>query len=310
MTESMSHALSLLLLVGGLLLGVAAPAGCGGEAPPPCRDKSCQFGTCSNDAGGTCVNKNTCAVHGDCIPGYVCGADNTCRAQISCEKDGDCEQGICGDDGVCVNPDSCEQNSDCVDRTYCADDESCQPDPCNGVTCDRGVCQRGTGECVSAESCTVETQALDCVAGQKCLDGTCRSEEAYCEKMTCQRGVCSFEQETCVNASECSEKGDCLDGYFCSSESNQCQRDLCQYNNVQCPEGAECNPSSGECEWSESFQNDPNHLCLEGSCRLESAACGDAGGDGGCPGNRKCEYDADAQTASCREPETCQTSID
>jgi hypothetical protein len=39
-------------------------------------------------------------------------------------------------------------------------------------------------------------------------------------------------------------------------------------------------------------------------------ACGDAGGDGGCPGNKQCEYDAASQTADCTEPAVCETSVD
>ncbi|MFB6375205.1 MAG: hypothetical protein ABEN55_19265, partial [Bradymonadaceae bacterium] len=53
-----------------------------------------------------------------------------------------------------------------------------------------------------------------------------------------------------------------------------------------------------------------DHLCVEGKCRLASVACGDAGGDGGCPGNQTCKYDKSDQTATCKEPSVCETSFD
>lgn len=315
MTESNSQIRYFALLAGFVALSAGALAGCGvDDPPPPCEGVICQFGTCSNDADGQCVNRETCRGDTDCIPGYLCGADNTCEPETSCATDNDCEQGVCGSDEVCVNPNSCDENAECVARTFCGEDGECRPDPCNETSCDRGVCERGTGACVSAESCSPDTQVLDCVAGEKCVGGSCEPQETYCETMTCERGTCSFEEEACVNAGECSEDSECIQGYFCN-DSNQCRRNLCEYNNVECP-GEPCEPATGECptpdacETNDDCVDNPNHLCIEGTCRLESTVCGDSGGDGGCPGNRICEYDADTLTASCIEPESCETSID
>ncbi|MFW5968139.1 MAG: hypothetical protein ACOCV2_11505, partial [Persicimonas sp.] len=51
-----------------------------------------------------------------------------------------------------------------------------------------------------------------------------------------------------------------------------------------------------------------DHVCVEETCRHEESACGDADGDGGCPGNKTCE--TGSGEAECVEPDTCETSFD
>jgi hypothetical protein len=167
---------------------------------------------------------------------------------------------------------------------------------------------------VSAESCTEETEALDCVAGQKCANGTCESAETFCDAITCDRGVCSFAEDGCINAMDCGgDEANCLDGYFCD-EMNTCRVDLCEQNDIQCQGNGVCVPASGQCQNATSCESNgdclADHVCVNNTCRLESVACGNAGGDGGCPGNQSCEYDASNLTASCAEPDVCQTSLD
>lgn len=300
--------LALLTFVG---LASMAMTACGSD--DPCANKTCEFGTCDSDSG-QCINEETCNVDADCIPGYLCGNDGACVAQNECESDSDCSAGVCNDDGVCVNGgDGCESNADCVERTYCAESDTCERDPCLDKTCRRGVCKRGTDKCVSADSCTAETELLDCVSGQKCANGTCASMDTFCENITCDRGVCSFEAGGCANAQNCEgDRQNCLDGFFCN-DMNRCRPNLCERNDVECDRGV-CVPATGECQNDTSCESTsdclPDHLCVEGTCRLESVACGDAGGDGGCPGNQVCDYDADTLTASCAEPADCQSSFD
>jgi hypothetical protein len=182
------------------------------------------------------------------------------------------------------------------------------------VTCQRGVCERGTDKCVSAETCTEETEALDCVAGQKCAVDTCETPETYCDAVTCERGVCSYEEDGCINAMDCGgDEANCLEGYFCD-DMNTCRVDLCEQNDIECEGNGVCVPASGQCQNATSCESNSDcladHVCVGNSCRLESVACGNASGDGGCPGNQSCEYDAENLSASCQEPDVCQTSLD
>ncbi|MGM0556663.1 MAG: hypothetical protein ACQEVA_09830 [Myxococcota bacterium] len=281
---------------------------CGGET---CEDKDCAFGVCEE---GACVNPDSCEDASDCLPGYGCESDR-CRALQACEEDDDCPVGVCGNDAVCTNPSSCTENADCLDNSYCADSGRCEPDPCNEVECEMGgVCERGTTNCVSADTCTDETEASDCVDGERCLDGTCQTEDELCESLDCQRGVCSFTEKACVSVDDC--QGDdtlCADGQICS-EDDECIDDFCVQNDVECGDNGVCLPRVGECENAETCESNADcladHLCLEGTCRLESAACGDGGGDGGCFGNQTCVYNAGEMTVSCVEPATCETSLD
>ncbi len=261
-----------------------------------------------------------CNVDSECVPGYLCGQDGTCVAQNTCEADSDCSTGVC-EDGACVNPDQCEQNSDCLSRTYCGDGGTCRPDPCNNVQCQRGVCQRGTDNCVSADSCTERTENYDCVAGQKCANGSCEPAETFCDNITCERGVCSFAEGDCVNAMNCEGSNEnCKEGFFCN-DMDACQQNRCVQNNVDCGDDGVCMPSSGECTNATTCTSSSDcvgsDLCVsesepsdEGICVPEPNACGNAAGDGGCPGNQICNYDPDTLTAECAEPEVCETSVD
>ena len=297
-------------LVALLALGGLALSGCGED--DPCATKTCNFGTCDSD-NGLCTNREICSVQEDCIPGYVCGEEETCVAQTTCTEDTDCDVGQCRD-GACVNPGSCESDSECLARTYCGQNGACQPDPCNDITCQRGVCERGTDNCVSASSCTEDTEALDCVAGQKCAVDTCETPETYCDEVTCDRGVCSYEEDGCINAMDCGgDEANCLEGYFCD-DMNSCRVDLCEQNDIDCEGDGVCVPASGQCQNATSCESNADclsdHVCVDNTCRLESVACGNASGDGGCPGNQTCEYDASNLTASCQEPDVCETSLD
>jgi subtilisin-like proprotein convertase family protein len=309
-------------LVGAVLVGLIGASGCGSsddqQQQALCAGKVCQFGVCSPETG-ECVNEAACQSEADCLPGYECGAGNECVPTEACTSNTDCETGIC-DGEACVNPDSCESDEECVEGTYCGSDGTCQRDPCTQKECRRGVCERGTGECVSAESCTPDNEVYRCVEGEECANGSCypydEAVSEFCDSTECPRGVCSFEQRSCINATDCAGDDDnCLEGYFCNG-SDRCQRDLCQRDEVECGDGGVCDPGTGQCENAESCsshadcRSNPDHVCLEGTCTLVDAACGDAGGEGGCPGNQVCSIDREAMEASCVEADTCTTSVD
>jgi hypothetical protein len=331
--QAIGRKLLTLSIWTGVAVGALSLAACGGsEEERPCAGVNCDFGTCDSD-NGQCVNEDTCRVDSQCVPGYEC-TNGSCQALDGneCSSDADCEAGVCDigadeDSGACVNPDSCTENSDCLERTFCdvgpdQEEGTCEPDPCNNKTCQRGVCQRGTDNCVSAESCTEETEVVDCVAGEKCAvtgeddSGTCAGSDSFCDNFECgDNGVCDFDAGGCTDAATCEGDSDCLEGKFCN-EMGQCRPDLCEQGGVTCEGNGVCQPATGQCQNAESCEstedciNNPPHLCVDGTCTLESTACGDASGDGGCPGNQNCEYDGDDLSASCTEPDTCDTSLD
>ena len=112
----------------------------------------------------------------------------------------------------------------------------------------------------------------------------------------------------------------CTEGFFCN-DMDACQANLCVQNDVRCGDNGVCLPSSGQCSSAESCTSSADcvegELCVsqegqsgEGVCTPEENACGDADGDGGCPGNQTCEYNESELAAICAEPEVCQTSRD
>jgi subtilisin-like proprotein convertase family protein len=104
------------------------------------------------------------------------------------------------------------------------------------------------------------------------------------------------------------DDGRCLEGDFCN-DMNTCRPNLCERNDVECERGV-CVPTVGQCQNPTSCSDTSdclnNHVCIDGTCRLESVACGDAGGEGGCPGNQTCNFD----DGTCSEPDVCETSFD
>lgn len=305
------------------MIGVAAVVACAGglwagcgPAVDRCLGKECVFGTCES-ADGTCSNEEQCRVADDCLPGFECSPEGDCEPLNPCNANGDCATGQCREGG-CVNPDVCEVDSNCFPRTYCEKSDGaavgrCQPDPCRNKTCRRGVCERGTDRCVSRSSCRPETELLDCLSGEKCAGGECRAEEEFCEAIDCDRGVCSFEAGGCVDAAPCSSDRECLAGNFCDP-FGRCRPDRCEQTGVQCGDEGVCRPTTGACEnaaiCEAAVDCVEDHVCVDGTCRLESRACGEAEGDGGCIGNQRCSYDAEELEARCREPAVCETSLD
>jgi hypothetical protein len=280
-------------------------SGCG--EPDECANVSCDFGVCE---AGQCQNPSSCTVNLDCVPGSICGEESVCKSLSACSADADCATGVC-QGSACINPDTCETNADCFERTFCAEDNTCKPDPCNSFQCGVGQCDRGTTECVSKDTCTLETEADDCVNGDKCLDGSCYDEVSYCEALACERGVCSFEERGCVNADNCEgDAANCVEGAYCN-DSNECADDLCVVNSIECSEGV-CVPSVGQCQNAATCDEPSDcvegHVCIGDACRLESVACG----DDGCPGNQLCDIAEQARSASCIENTTqaCTTSLD
>jgi hypothetical protein len=283
-----------------LLVGV----GCGNSTKKNlCADVNCDFGVC--DAGtGECVNPGECSDSAPCLQGYDC-VEGSCIAAFGCDDDGTCERGVC-EEGACVNPDRCEVDGDCVPGYGC-DGDQCIEDQCDLVECERGVCEKSTGDCVNAAVCTVETQESDCVDGYVCYDQSCADEQTVCDDLDCERGVCSYTEQACINADSCTGDLECLDGYFCD-DAGQCQQNVCDANGTSCARGV-CDRATGECVNAESCtaleECSDGFFCIGDTCTDEATACE------ACPGNQVCEYDDGSLDVACTEnPDGCATSID
>jgi subtilisin-like proprotein convertase family protein len=97
---------------------------------------------------------------------------------------------------------------------------------------------------------------------------------------------------------------------------DRCVENLCVTNDVECEDGGTCVPASGQCENAMNCGTDSEcldgHVCViepgnsAGTCKLKSSACGNAQGEGGCPGNQTCNF----ETGTCSVPDVCETSID
>ena len=261
-----------------VLLVAVVLGGCGSDEQTsnaqktagPCADVTCEVGICDPE-NGECID----------LQGLFCKRDTDCRPGY-----------VCGD------------SAECVPATTCSSDGDCDP----------GVCEEGV--CVNPETCERNDECLprsQC-AFREGAEGTCVPESEFCEVQTCGRGLCSSERGRCVDARDCEgDEANCLPGNYCS-DRNRCRRDLCEENDVECADGGVCVPKTGTCENADSCESTDDcregHVCVEGTCRLEETACGDAGGDGGCPANRVCQYDEKTLEAECVEPDDCETSFD
>ena len=307
-------------LVGLLVSFGAACSGTDGSGGPgKCAGVSCEYGVC-NPESGECTNPSTCGggsadagSANSCLPGFQCQG-GTCQPRYgSCQSDDDCAGSASCEKGACVNPDSCENSSDCLGDSVCADpnpddnidEKTCQPNPCKNKTCDRGVCDRRTGECGNPETCS---ENGDCRENFACYDGSCASEDTVCSEgnVECDRGVCDYKQKKCVNADTCEEDADCLEGRYC--DGGTCKENKCDQQMKTCDRGV-CEASTAECVNAESCDATSdclsNHLCVSNTCEKRSEACSD------CTGNQECEYDEGNLETTCKENSNgCRNALD
>jgi hypothetical protein len=161
-----------------------------------------------------------------CVPQYF-----TCTDASSCPDDGD---------------DIFENNAECLNkfcRVPCLDAGSCNP----GETCD-------DDSVVEYGSCEEATVATDCLAGQTCVDGACRTScliSADCPHPTntCEQDVCvsrhcvNHQGGTCAGV-PCGADSDCL-LQPCDLEVGRCRQQPC-LDSSQCPH-QHCEPVVGSC---------------------------------------------------------------
>ena len=310
-----------------LLLTSLGSWACGPSNANPCQDKTCERGIC-HPGTGQCVNPSSCggaAPAADagqpdgspgsgsssstvtCLKGFSC-VEGTCLAKQSCQTNADCRSGICKA-GACVNPDSCESDDECVRGDTCGSKGKCVEDKCAQTSCDRGVCEPETGECINRNSCPSPSgEKPACLKDYSCYNGKCLTGDELCDQLDCDRGVCNPDEQKCTDAETCEEAADCLAGKYC--DDGTCKENACDPASGECDRGV-CSPQNG-CVNPESCSASsdclPAHYCVENKCVPTDEACG----TDGCPGNQICEYDESSLTATCKENpnEPCENGLD
>ncbi|MFP4598779.1 MAG: lamin tail domain-containing protein [Persicimonas sp.] len=153
-------------------------------------------------AEGTSSGEQSCAVSTDCSGDEVCN-DGVCEQPAAeCEEDAECTDipaatcdgdelltytGVCGGDEPGCNY-AVKETETCA--TGCSDGQ-CNPDACEGVTCDdppEPTCTdadtlevyTGNSDCADGD-CSYETETSGCVHG--CADGACN--EGACDAAVC-----------------------------------------------------------------------------------------------------------------------------
>ena len=175
-----------------------------GECRAP--DTTCRFNS-QCGLGRVCINQQcveACSADNPCPTGFSCSAGFCVEQIVSCGDPGQsCADGLTCIDGVCVH--ACDADSDCAEGYYCAVDR-CRVDDRPRPTCDAtrmcvggAVCVDGTcrSPCSTPTDCqrfdVQLTQCIDmlcyttneatsdcasaaeCMSGQSCIDGVCRS---------------------------------------------------------------------------------------------------------------------------------------
>ncbi|MFW5966274.1 MAG: hypothetical protein ACOCV2_02095 [Persicimonas sp.] len=182
-------------------------------------------------------------------------------------------------------------------------------DRCDGVECERGVCQEG--ECVDSQRCFVDRE---CLAGRRCRsDGVCVPDP--CDGVDCgDDAECDPVSGQCRKLRRCTSRtgGDvcadderCVDG-VCRPDAEaicdelDCQRGVCDARFRECVNARRCE-SNDDCL--------PDFVCTaDDSCVARSEACDALD----CPGNTTCEYRSEERELVCAEnqSEACRTSFD
>ena len=124
----------------------------------------------------------------------------------------------------------------------CGNDNNDTPDPCEGVTCERGICSSAEdGICVNANDCSENADL--CLDGFECRSGSCETDypcddvDNACDRGTCQAGAC-------INTPDCSVESDCLPGFIC--DAGTCAEDPCESGEVTCDRGV-CSSDEAAC---------------------------------------------------------------
>ena len=193
-----------------------------------------------------------------------------------------------------------------------------QEDRCEGVVCERGVCEAASGQCANAPAC--EGDEMLCLNGYGCSEGGQCEATFPCVDGTCERGVCM--QEACVEPESCQSDTACLPGSICEGElcvedpceGKTCERGVCARATGECVNAATCTEASEATACTEGFKCSAQACvdeatfcaeldCQQGVCDFDAEACVDApdcaGEDANCLVGRFCDEQNSCQKNAC-----------
>lgn len=152
-------------------------------------------------------------------------------------------------------------------------------DACDAISCDSGVCDPNTKQCVNPKTCTGDEA---CLPGFSCEASQCVADIACDSSNQCERGQCV--DGACMNATTCAVEADCVSGYYCGDDS------VCRVNNCEdttCDRG-QCIPSTGQCanaatctRATEKVDCLEDNYCLGQICVSASTVCEELGCENG-----------------------------
>jgi len=267
---------------------------------PLCEPKLCFECVCAEEGGEVtydpldCDDGNECTVdwcnpatgecaHGgvDCSDDDIC-TDNECDPLLGCLAT--LNEAPCDDGNICTLQDRCKsgqcmggQALECDDGNSCTDDGCDQDAGCqflpNDDECDDGnACTEGD-EC--AGRWCVSGAAVECDDQNSCTDDGC-DQDAGCQFLP--------------------NDGDCSDGDPCTV-GDLCVEDACVPGPpLECDDGNPCTVDGckdpGECTHANAEDNtpcnpdEPQEVCVQGSCtclpHCDGKECGDDGCNGAC----------------------------
>ncbi len=329
-----------------VVLLLAVIAGCGGGTGKPKdggTDRAGDGAACNAGDGGKKANGAACGCAADCAGGHcvdgVCCAtacNETCKACDvpgsvgSCTfvpsgvepHDGACAATAtttCGADGTCDGSGGCRKhpagttcksgrcdNAAVVDINVCDGLGRCRPGP--STVCAPFSCETTSNECTT--SCRSDA---DCVAGIKCVNGSCgpKPRGAVCTKNSecasnfCADGVCCNVscQGACVSCNQSGRTGTC----WPTAGGNLDPHKICRTDTpASCGQTGACD-GVGSC----ALYPAQTTVCVAPSCsgdRVNTAATCDGRGSCGTPGLKSCgpyRCAAGACVSACTNDDDC-----
>ena len=287
----------------------------------PCTDEPCGK-ACPGDfqcagnwcEGAACSTTDDCAAPGRCIAnvclvpkeaGQACGSDAECLSE-KCSSAA--SLGGIGDEAICVQ---CQTHEDCLfDGGLCLVGVCVPPRPngdaCSeGIQCESGHCQTGTGSVEPSGVCVACLANEHCANPMVCVQSSCGdlgAVDAPCDEgPDCMSGICVAEQCT-----SCEGHDDCPVDTYCSA-TKECapQGDLgdaCA-DHAMCK--GYCDDASGQCADPKSIPESCGHdaECLSGHCVND--VCSECSADDDCSEGGWCDSGTCAPQVGSGEG--CQT---
>ena len=260
------------------------------SAGTECKSGFCAQGVCCNSAClDACMACNLTATPGLCLavadnapdPQRICVANppNTCGTT------GNCARGACSYSTANCKPSICANTSSVTPAATCDGKGACitpSDQPCGSFACVAGACKT---------TCTVATQAQDCLAPNTCV--------TISGVLTCGLKV---DGAPCTSSAQC-QTGFCTEGVCCNNacSDDQTTGGLCK---TCLGSGTTGTTAAGTCHNVPSDGSDPKSRCANSKSDPTKQNCSNAGT---CDGNGACKP---WPTSTACRPQSCPAGGD